>query len=86
MDDMWNLNAGQYTGLVSLAFLQADCRNEEYDKELFSLSKELARDKNCYGPRIDAIDDGELETDGHLPTCLTIALDGILPSVELHSE
>lgn len=86
MDDMWNLCTGQHAALVSLAFLQTNCRNEEYNKELFSLSKDLARDKNCNDPRIDAIDDGDLETDGHLPTCLTIALDGILPSVELHSE
>lgn len=86
MDDMWDLSSGQHTALVSLAFLQANCTNEDYEQELFSLSKDLGRAKNCNGPRIDAIDDGELETDGHLPTCLTIALDGILPSVELHSE
>ncbi|XP_033181898.1 BH3 interacting domain death agonist [Anabas testudineus] len=82
MDDFRNLSSEQNAALVIFTFLQADCINTEYCKELISLGKEY--DPNCNGPRIDTLDDGDLETDGHLPTSLTIALDGVLPSVQLH--
>lgn len=88
MDDLRNLSSGQNAAFVILAFLQADCnvRNVEYGKEIFSLGKELTWDTNCNVRRIDVLNDGDLETDGHLPSSLTLSLDDIQPSVELHSE
>lgn len=85
MDELGNLTNGQNAALVILAFLQADCRTSEYGKELLSLGKELnlTRDINFNGPRRDALDDGDLETDGHLSSCITASLDDIQPSVEL---
>ncbi|XP_070828726.1 BH3 interacting domain death agonist [Chaetodon trifascialis] len=77
MDDLRNLTSGQNTALVILAFLQADCRDSEYGQELFSLRQEIN-----IGLRKEPLDDGDLETDGHLPRCFTVSLDHIQPSVE----
>ncbi|XP_074487966.1 BH3 interacting domain death agonist isoform X2 [Sebastes fasciatus] len=86
MDDLGDLTSGQTAALVMLAFLQADCRAAaEYQKELLSLGKDfnLTRDINSNGPRIDALEDGDLETDGHLASSITADLGDLQPSVEL---
>ncbi|XP_044049388.1 BH3 interacting domain death agonist [Siniperca chuatsi] len=85
MDDLGNLTSCQNAALVILAFLQADCRNSEYGKELLSLGQEinLTWDISCNGPRKNALDDGELETDGHPAICKAPSLEDIQPSVEL---
>ncbi|XP_050929491.1 BH3 interacting domain death agonist [Lates calcarifer] len=85
MGDYCNVTGGQNAALVILAFLQADNRNSEYSKELLSLGQELSltRDINCNGPRIDCLDDGDLETDGHLPSNISVSLNDIQPLVAL---
>lgn len=85
MDVLGYLDSGQNAALVILAFLQADCRNAEYRKELLSLGQEInpAWDINWNGFREDPVDDGDLETDGHLSSCITASRDDIQPSVEL---
>ncbi|XP_069018655.1 BH3 interacting domain death agonist isoform X2 [Embiotoca jacksoni] len=84
MDDLEQLTRGPNAALVIFSFLQADCRNPHYSKELLSLGKDLdfTPDINCKGPRIHSLDDGYLETDGHLPIRQMILSD-IQPSVEL---
>ncbi|KAM9351830.1 BH3 interacting domain death agonist [Symphorus nematophorus] len=87
MDNLGNVTSGQDAALVILAFLQADCNviNPEYRKELSILGQEIihARDINCNGLKKDPLDDGDLETDGHLPSCVSPSLHGIQPSVDL---
>lgn len=85
MDALGDLDSGQNAALVILAFLQADCRNAEYRKELLSLGQEIntAWDINWNGFREDPVDDGDLETDGHLSSCVRASRDDIQPSVEL---
>ncbi len=87
MDDQGYLADGKNTALVILAFLQADC-SPEYRQELHSLGQEInlnvTRDINFNGPRKDALDEGDLECDGHLPTFITADVLGDLqPSVDL---
>lgn len=84
MDDLWKLSIGQNAPLVILTFLQADCRISDYDEELRDLGKGLTRDNNCNGSCRDSEDNGDLETDGHLPVCISVSLDDIQPSVQLH--
>jgi len=85
MDDAWKLTIGQNAHLVVLAFLKADCRQEDYDEELLSLSKGLTRDINFNGSCwTDSGDDEGLETDGHQPTHISVFLNDIQPSVQLH--
>ncbi|XP_069561427.1 BH3 interacting domain death agonist [Brachyistius frenatus] len=74
MDDLEHLTRGPDAALVVFSFLQADCRNQNYRKELLSLGKDI----NYKGPWID----GYLEADGHLPIS-QMALSDIQPSVEL---
>ncbi|KAK5867773.1 hypothetical protein PBY51_012237 [Eleginops maclovinus] len=84
MDDLGDLNSGQNAALLMWVFLQADCGTREfgYGKELLTLGKELgSRDINCNGPCEEVLEDGDLETDGHLS--IRAALDDILPLVEL---
>lgn len=85
MDDLWNVSDEQDAALVILTFLQADCSNSQYSRELLSLGKDLnlTRDINCNGTSINALDDGDLETDGHLPNYTSVSLNDIQPSVEL---
>ncbi|XP_058502101.1 BH3 interacting domain death agonist isoform X2 [Solea solea] len=80
MDDPWSVTSEQSTALVILAFLQSDCRNCDYRDELVSLGKDFnyTRDINCNG---HFMDDGDLETDGHLPS--SVFQNDILPVVEL---
>lgn len=85
MDVVRNPSSGQNTALVILAFLQADCTNAEYRNEIFSLGQEInrTRDINWNGLREDPLDDGALETDGHLSICIKASRDDIQPSVDL---
>lgn len=85
MDVLRNPANGQNTALVILAFLQADCTNAEYRKEILSLSQEIhiTRDINWNGFREDPQEYGALETDGHLSSCIKASRDDIQPSVEL---
>lgn len=85
---MDNLTRGQNAALVVFAFLQADCRNSDYRRELLSLRQEIhhSRDINCNGLDIHPYEDGDIETDGHLPSCITCSLDDIQPSVELQQR
>ncbi|XP_073328030.1 BH3 interacting domain death agonist [Pagrus major] len=86
MDDLGNLNSGKNAALVILAFLQADCRDSEYSKNLQSLVQEinLNRDINCNGLGEDHLEDGDLESDGgHLSGSITDAVRDIQPSVGL---
>lgn len=75
---------GENAALVMLTFLQADCRDAEYRKELLSLGQEInpARDINWNGLIDESTDDGLLEADGH-HICNITALQDIRPSVEL---
>lgn len=90
MDAYGNLTNGQDAAAVMLAFLQADCytTNSEYSHELLHLSQDLGvtRDINYNGPRKEPVDDGCLETDGHLSSSITAALHDIQPSVELRPQ
>ncbi|XP_071361495.1 BH3 interacting domain death agonist [Trachinotus anak] len=85
MDDLLNMSGGQNTALVILAFLQADCSNVEYSKELLALGTglNLTRDINCNGPRIETLDDGDLETDGHPISSVSSSFSDIHPVVDL---
>lgn len=86
MDDLGDLTSGQNAALIILAFLQMDCRNSDYRKELFSLEQDyinVTRDINCNSSWIDVQDEGDLETDGHLPVCMPLSFGDIQPSVEL---
>uniref|UniRef100_A0A3B4ZSR6 BH3-interacting domain death agonist n=1 Tax=Stegastes partitus TaxID=144197 RepID=A0A3B4ZSR6_9TELE len=69
---METLQNGQNASLVMLAFLQADCRDSDYSKELNSLG--------THWP--DSQEDEGLECDGHLPcssSSITELLHGIQP-------
>ncbi len=83
--DVVDVTSGQNAALVMFAFLQADCKNSDYRQELLSLGQELnsAWDVNCNGVNIDPLEDGDIETDGHLNSCILDALGDIQPSVEL---
>lgn len=82
---MDGLGSVQNVAAVILAFLQADWSAPEYERELLSLGKDLnlTRDINFNGPRGDPLEDGDLETDGHLPSRIRGAVDDIQPSVQL---
>ncbi|XP_074534235.1 BH3 interacting domain death agonist [Halichoeres trimaculatus] len=82
---MEDFRSGPHAALVFLTFLQADCRNPEYGKELNSLEQEInnVRDINHRGLLKDAQDDGDLETDGHLPSRVRAPLHDIQPLAEL---
>lgn len=84
MDDLRKLTSRQNASLVIFSFLQVDYTLPDYDEELFSLGEKLKRDINCNGSWIDSEDDGGLETDGHLPSSISLSLDDIQPSVQLH--
>ncbi|KAL6107119.1 uncharacterized protein ACO6RY_10816 [Pungitius sinensis] len=75
----------QKAALVVLAFLQADCKSPGYRKELNALGEDfqLTRNIDLGVPARDAPGDGDLETDGHMSSCITAALGDIQPSVEL---
>lgn len=83
MDELGDLKSGQNAALLMWVFLQADSSTPEFSKELLSLGKELdfSRDINFNRLCEEDLDDGDLETDGHLP--IRAALQDILPSVEL---
>ncbi|MEQ2164545.1 hypothetical protein GOODEAATRI_007779 [Goodea atripinnis] len=85
MDGLGFLANEEDAALVVFAFLQTDCLDLNYSKELFSKGKDLiaTRDINHNGQRIDTEDIGDLETDGHLPGNITVCLEDILPLVEL---
>lgn len=72
----------QNLALVSFAFLQTDCGNAEYRKELLSLGQGLniASDINLNGFREE---DGYLETDGHICSSHSASLLGFEPFVGL---
>lgn len=69
------------TALVVLAFLQRDCKNADYRKEILSLS----HDVNLSWEWVMDVrpDDGDLESDGHLPSCITVSRDDIQATVGL---
>ncbi|KAK2918121.1 BH3 interacting domain death agonist [Channa argus] len=86
MENLERRTSGQNAVLVIFAFLQTDSntRNVEYSTELISLSKYIAQDTNCNGPWINAGEDGDLETDGHLASANIVSqVDDLLPSVGL---
>uniref|UniRef100_UPI0037E7246C BH3 interacting domain death agonist isoform X2 n=1 Tax=Semicossyphus pulcher TaxID=241346 RepID=UPI0037E7246C len=76
MDNLGNVSGGQNAALVILTFLEADYRSPEYGKELLSLGQEihLTRDINANGSWKDTLDDGHLETDGHMSSCIKASL------------
>ncbi|KAM4733815.1 uncharacterized protein FYW61_007148 [Anableps anableps] len=86
MGDMGFQADQQSAALVVFFFLQTDSRELNYSKELSSKGKELiaTRDINHNGSKVDTGDNGELETDGHLPGNITGCLEDVLPLVELH--
>ncbi|CAN9498729.1 unnamed protein product [Ophioblennius macclurei] len=68
-----------------LAFLQADrstSGSSDYDEELLTLADEvrLLQQFKSKSPRID---DGDLETDGHLLSNIAGSLEGVQPTVDL---
>ena len=82
MENSRCLSSSQNAAFVIMSFLQADCtsseNNSEYCHEILSLEKELnvRRDANCNSPRIN---DGSLETDGHIPSNIKVSLHDIQP-------
>ncbi|XP_008290571.1 BH3 interacting domain death agonist isoform X2 [Stegastes partitus] len=85
---METLQNGQNASLVMLAFLQADCRDSDYSKELNSLGTHLnlTKDINSNSHWPDSQEDEGLECDGHLPcssSSITELLHGIQPVAEL---
>lgn len=87
MGDNGSLTRAQHAVLF-WAFLQADCEHccPEFCKEVQSLAKDLNdNEATLYGLDCgDLESDGDLETDGHMSSALTIALQGIEPSVDVH--
>lgn len=83
MDDSWKSAIGQNAPLVILSFLQTDSTIVNYDEELSSLSTLISRDINCNGLMMDTDDEGGLETDGHLSSCIAMSMGDIQPSVQL---
>uniref|UniRef100_A0AAQ5XJA5 BH3-interacting domain death agonist n=2 Tax=Amphiprion TaxID=80969 RepID=A0AAQ5XJA5_AMPOC len=81
---MENLN-GQNAPLVVLAFLQADCWDSEYRRELISLSSHLnlTKDINSNGSWKESSEDEGLECDGHLQSSIRDSLQDLQPLVEL---
>lgn len=71
---------------VVFAFLQADSGSIYYNKELNYLRDclKLAPDINSNGHETSALDNGDLETDGHLPSNITVSMQDIHPIVDLH--
>lgn len=69
------------TALVVLAFLQRDCKNADYRKEILSLSHDLSLSLEWVTDF--RLDDGDLESDGHLPSCITVSRDDIRATVGL---
>lgn len=80
---MEHLKEGQNASFVLLAFLQADCGNSDYNRELLSLGSalHLTEDINYNGAWIGE-DDG-LECDGHLQSNIKDSLRDLQPVVEL---
>ncbi|CAK6960168.1 BH3 interacting domain death agonist [Scomber scombrus] len=83
MDDSWKSAIGQNAPLVIISFLQTDSTIVNYDKELSSLGTQISRDINCNGLMMDTDDDGGLETDGHVSSCIAMSFGDIQPSVLL---
>ncbi|XP_041853633.1 BH3 interacting domain death agonist [Melanotaenia boesemani] len=83
MEDSGFLRNEQKAASVIFAFLQTDCRDSDYSKELLSLGTDLnlARDINCNGHMTDSLLDGDLETDGGIQS--NVLLDDIRPQVDL---
>lgn len=85
MGDNGSLTRAQHAVLL-WAFLQADSKKSpEFRKEVLSLGKDF-NDNEARALRVldngDQEADGDLETDGHISSNLTIALEGIEPSVD----
>lgn len=85
MGDNGSLTRAQHAVLL-WAFLQADCKESpEFCEEVLSLGKDFNDNEARalyvldYG---EPDTDGDLETDGHISSNLTIALEGIEPSVD----
>lgn len=86
MEDLEHVTGGPNAALVIFTFLQTDysSRNVDYDKELLALGQDLSLDKIYHDPWINAVEDGHIESDGHLPSAnIHSLIDGILPSVDL---
>lgn len=85
MGDNGSLTREQHAVLL-WTFLQADCKaSPEFCKEVLSLGKDFNDNEATALNVLDYGDletDGYLETDGHIPSSLAIALEGIEPSVE----
>lgn len=79
------MSRGQHAVLF-WTFLQADSGEcpKEYHKELRSLGRDVnGNETRIYGSDCEEDTDGDLETDGHLCTSISTALEGIEPSVDL---
>lgn len=81
MEATWKSTIEQNASLVILSFLEVDSSTVNYDKELSSLGSEISRDINCNGILMHTEDDGDLETDGHISSRVSMFLGDIQPSV-----
>lgn len=80
---MEHLREGQNASFVFLAFLQADCGDLDYNKELISLGSALHLTKDIHNDHWTEEDDG-LECDGHQQSNIKDSLRDLQPVVDLH--
>lgn len=82
---MEHLKEAQSASFVFLAFLQADCGNSDYSRELTSLGStlHLTKDINYNGHWIGSQEDEGLECDGQLQSNIKDSLRDLQPLVEL---
>uniref|UniRef100_A0A3Q0RZM5 BH3-interacting domain death agonist n=1 Tax=Amphilophus citrinellus TaxID=61819 RepID=A0A3Q0RZM5_AMPCI len=73
---------------VVFAFLQADNGSIYYNEELHYLGEclKFTADINSNGHKTSALDNGDLETDGHLPSNITVSMQDILPIADLNIQ
>ncbi|XP_057692702.1 BH3-interacting domain death agonist-like [Corythoichthys intestinalis] len=79
MDDLTTLASGQNATLVVFSFLQADCSNEQYNKAVCSLGRELEEAWICDE------ENGDIECDGsNQPDDFAGSIGDMQPSLELY--
>lgn len=87
MDVLRDVSGGPPLHLLFLNFLsQTDCKDAELQRQLVSLSGEMGVrvDFSSKSPRtIQASDDGDLETDGHIHSSLRGLVGDMRPQVQL---
>ncbi|XP_034032948.1 BH3 interacting domain death agonist [Thalassophryne amazonica] len=83
MDLLGSPSSHSKAAMVFMILLQTGCRNPEFKKELFELSRELNVNWDDVA-KFHALLDGDLESDGHLPCSTRDCVGDIHPVAELH--